>query len=260
MAAYNEVYTITFGDCAENHVGMQMIGHRSEIGFTIPEMLDMKVRLENEGVICQWVDLDPSPYDGEHAAVLIIREGVDYFTGVHADLVLAEQQNIQYDTQYWDDRFKSIKNKQARYNVCFGEEAQQMDLNNKKGTIVPYDSVPYLNMIRQRLPEYLGEKARDLNGEGNRYYNVAKCGIGYHGDVERKKVVAIRLGATMDLHFSWSYKHKCYGYDTRIILQHGDMYVMSEKATGYDWKRSSIPTLRHAAGSKKYTSLDKYIE
>lgn len=30
------------------------------------------------------------------------------------------------------------------------------------------------------------------------------------------------------------------------------MYIMSEKAVGYDWKKRKIPTLRHAAGADKY--------
>lgn len=33
-----------------------------------------------------------------------------------------------------------------------------------------------------------------------------------------------------------------------ISLQPGDVYIMSEKAVGFDWKRSAVPTLRHAAG------------
>jgi hypothetical protein len=35
-------------------------------------------------------------------------------------------------------------------------------------------------------------------------------------------------------------------------LHHGDIYVMDEKATGNDWKKKLIPTLRHAAGAEKY--------
>jgi hypothetical protein len=30
---------------------------------------------------------------------------------------------------------------------------------------------------------------------------------------------------------------------------------MSEKATGYDWKKKNTYTLRHAAGSAKYTTI-----
>jgi len=33
-------------------------------------------------------------------------------------------------------------------------------------------------------------------------------------------------------------------------LEDGDMYIMSEKASGFDWKKRSIYTLRHAAGEK----------
>lgn len=38
------------------------------------------------------------------------------------------------------------------------------------------------------------------------------------------------------------------------------MYIMSEKATGYDWKKRSIYTLRHAAGCKKYLKLASIIK
>jgi len=34
-------------------------------------------------------------------------------------------------------------------------------------------------------------------------------------------------------------------------LDDGDVYFMSEKAVGYDWKHSSIYSLRHAAGNEK---------
>merc|ERR1712139_451133 len=36
------------------------------------------------------------------------------------------------------------------------------------------------------------------------------------------------------------------------------MGIMSHKAVGSDWKKSSEFTLRHAAGAKKYTSLSKW--
>ena len=40
-------------------------------------------------------------------------------------------------------------------------------------------------------------------GEGNYYYDIKKCGIGFHGDAERRKVVGIRLGDSIPLHFQW---------------------------------------------------------
>ena len=89
--------------------------------------------------------------------------------------------------------------------------------------------------------------------EGNRYFDVNKCGIGWHGDAERKKVVAIRLGASIPLKYQWFYKSKSFGEIQEFVLDHGDMYIMSEKATGHDWKLRSKKTLRHCAGCNKYT-------
>lgn len=34
----------------------------------------------------------------------------------------------------------------------------------------------------------------------------------------------------------------------RVKLKNGDCYVMSEKASGFDWKKKKVLTLRHAAG------------
>ena len=57
----------------------------------------------------------------------------------------------------------------------------------------------------------------------------------------------------------------------KFIINAGDIYLMSEKATGQDWKKSVVQgvacpsgckkeallTVRHAAGSAKYTKLKK---
>ena len=88
-----------------------------------------------------------------------------------------------------------------------------------------------------------------LNAEGNYYYDNSKCMIGFHGDTERHVVVGIRFGSTYPLHFQW-YKNSETVSDIKTIhLNGGDMYVMSEKAVGTDWKSSSKYTLRHSAGN-----------
>jgi uncharacterized protein YjdB len=103
----------------------------------------------------------------------------------------------------------------------------------------------------------LGTKAEHLICEGNRYFDLRKCGIGWHGDAERRKVIALRLGESMDLYYNWFYKFKPIGNTFKLSLNDGDIYIMSEKAVGWDWKRSSIHTLRHSAGKEgsKYLKL-----
>ena len=94
-----------------------------------------------------------------------------------------------------------------------------------------------------------------LNAEANYYYDITKCGIGYHGDAERRKVVAVRMGATMPLYYKWFQNSEPISEPIEVLLNDGDMYIMSEKAVGFDWLKKKVPTLRHATGCSKYTGV-----
>jgi hypothetical protein len=88
------------------------------------------------------------------------------------------------------------------------------------------------------------------------YKDITKNnGIGRHGDSERRKVVALRIGSSLPIHYQWYKDHTPIGSNMRIELNGGDMYVMSEKAVGTDWKESSKYTLRHATGCEKFTRV-----
>ena len=101
-------------------------------------------------------------------------------------------------------------------------------------------------------------KSRNLICEGNRYYDLKKCGIGFHGDVERRKVIALGLAGSSKMIWSLFQNSKPLGTPYEFTLHGGDVYIMSEKAVGHDWKKRSRITMRHAAGCKKYTNLEKY--
>jgi len=105
------------------------------------------------------------------------------------------------------------------------------------------------------LQDYFGEKAKDLVGEGNYYFDINNCGVGFHGDDERKKVIAVRLGATIPLHYQWVMQRKPIGKRVELSLKHGDIYVMSEKASGFDCRNKEKPILLHAAGAKKFLTM-----
>ena len=57
------------------------------------------------------------------------------------------------------------------------------------------------------------------------------------GDTERTRVIGFRVGARMELHYNWYKDNKKIGDPIKISLNQGDMYVMSEKAVGSDWKK-----------------------
>lgn len=269
--ANNLSITITFGDQAENHVGMQQIGELADCGFTKDDLTIAKNNFEGIGCNCELFDLRDCVTNEEikeqldEAYILIIHGAVDNILkdiDMTVNDLLNEQKTLDVDKKA--KMYGRVVNKHARYNVCFSEESQEPDYENGKGRIVSFDSVPLTNYIRNKLPELIGEKALNLQGEGNYYYDKNKCGIGYHGDTERRKVVAIRLGGLNPLSYLWFYKNKyidkngvgsgCAG-KTFFDLENGSMYIMSEKAVGTDWKKKNIYTLRHAAGCGKYISL-----
>ena len=246
-----------------------------------------------------------------------------------------------------------VKNKLARHNLLFQHGvSQEPEYLAGKGRIVDLDSMPSLCQVEKRLFSEI-KKALISGGsktpmpeiicEGNLYYDIKKCGIGFHGDTERTRVVCLtiansekrvaltwgdagenhtgnqmigkiqpvgtgykpadleilaksfsEMGCKTELiplfregeipesvekaavliirgwvksesktplnypmRWQWFQKSKPVGRPFDILLNDGDVYIMSEKAVGKDWKKSSHFTLRHAAG-KKYVSLAKW--
>lgn len=258
-----ETVTITFGDQAENHVGMQKLGSLAEDGFTVAELREIKEELESKGCECELVNLvdylgNEDIGDGIEAGVLIIRRGVDFILSelsvpgfpVTSDDLLKEQMELEWDSKA--KMYGRVVDKHARHNLCYADYDQEPDYASGKGRIVSFSSIPYLSAIRSSLSDYFGDKAKDLMAEGNLYYDTSKCGIGAHGDSERRRVIALRLGDSMPLHYRWFIGGSPVGEVAEFTLNHGDLYVMSEKAVGTDWKRKNVYTLRHAAGCAKY--------
>jgi len=252
--------TLTFGDVAENHVRMQKLGGLSEHGFNLEDLNRISGYFEN----CEIIDLkqfiDPQFEEmiasTQDAHVLIIKDGINQMLEdpEFANKLLNEQASL--DTDKKAIMYGRVVNKHARHNLCFGYESQEPDYEQGKGRVYAFNELPYLNRVLQKLYEITGKNDRDLYAEGNYYYNPKKTGIGYHGDSERRIVIGVRLGESINLCYGWYYDGKPAGEKVAMPkLEHGDIYVMSEKAVGNDWKKKKILTLRHAAGCKKYTTL-----
>ncbi len=242
--------TITFGDQAENHVGMQKLGKSVESGFSVKELEDISTKLVNSELIRLNENL-PEDIKTTEAAVLIIRSKIDNLQNY--DNLFNELTNLDIDKKAF--MYGRVVNKHARHNLCFDEFDQEPDYKNGKGRILSFNKLPLLKKLREDLPKMFGSKANKLVAEGNYYYDANKCGIGFHGDSERKIVIAIRLGKSIPLHYQWFVKGNPIGYRKILTLNHGDIYIMSDKAVGYDWKTKKEPTLRHAAGAEKFLTI-----
>lgn len=256
--------SITFGDQAENGPGMQKLGRPAPAGLAEEDLRRAQAAFEALGARCELIDLvaagrveefggDAGP---EPAFLLVVRGGVDALLGpLGTQGLLSEQRSLPGRGMPPDMKaiFRgAVKTKRARHNLCFWDSRQAPDYPSGKGRVVAFEDVPELARVRARLAEVFGPKAASLPAEGNYYFDPAKCGIGFHGDGERRIVVAVRLGAPVPLRYRWHLRCQPIGRPVEVALASGDMYAMSEKAVGRDWKKQTVPTLRHAAGGPKF--------
>jgi hypothetical protein len=252
--------TITFSECVENSLGMEKIGklnHSKGQQITPRYLRRLAAVLGEMDVVTELHNLtDLLPDDCQDAAgassVLVIRNWVSNADNAlagrgHADRAFRELVDLDWDKKFLDVRTKRVKNKLKRHNLCFADTIQEPDYYAGKGRIVNFSALRHLSSIRESVATLLPFPGK-IYAEGNKYYDTSKCNIGFHGDTERSFVVGLRLGVTMNLYYRWHYKSDVISKTLSIPLHHGDVYIMSYKTVGNDWKHSSICTLRHAAG------------
>jgi hypothetical protein len=244
--------TITFGDVAENHARMQKIGTLHERGYSAAALQALGEKLQRMGLTTEYVSLNAEHPEYEEAGVLIIRHGVQHILGTSSTQPLQDE-HAPLDVDKKAFMKGRVVNKHARWNLCFDDVDQEPDYETGKGRIIAYEHIPLTQRIRETIAEWTEDEL--LKGEANYYYDLSKCGIGYHGDGERRKVFAMRFGASEQapLYYQWFQDSAPIGERIQLVLGDGDMYVMSEKAVGFDWLKKKIPTLRHATGCDKFT-------
>lgn len=255
------VMTMTFSECVENQIGMEMIGEKSQNGFSYKDLNCAKIFFEKLGCKCELICLndliEEEEENVERAYVLLIRDGVNKIydnekNEKNKDDLYKVLKSVKWDDKYWDRRRKRVLNKNARVNMCVSDFSQECDYEQKKGTVYNFKDLNLLNILRNCFNK-ISSNFINMNAEGNWYYNLDKCGIGFHGDVERKKVLGVRLGKkSMNLCFKWFQNSKSIGKLFEVVLSPGDMYIMSEKSAGSDWRKKKIKTLRHCCGGEKW--------
>jgi len=254
------------GDAGENHIGMEMLGEfgKKGSGFTIEDLKNLKKYYKEKDVKVKYLSFTLENNGEKHeAGVLILR---NYLNEKKQKKIYNELKDLHWDKEYYDTRRKKVLNKHARYNLMLLHGIKQKaDYKNKKGTIIDINDLDEFNKFKKKLTTNINKicnnKAENLIAEGNRYFDLKQCGISNHGDSERRKVICLSLGVdNYKMTWTWFYHNKPISKSFEIFLNSGDVYIMSEKAVGTDCKHSSIPTMRHAAGCRKYTNLDKYDE
>lgn len=255
--------TFTCAEVGENHVGMEAIdrqgnpGKKAKRGFLVKELKEIALKLRKEGYDAKVFDLEPPEEYVEQldkvAGILIVRNFLDED---QSQALLEQASDLEWDSKYYDRRRKKVLNKHLRRNLLFADFAQEPNYEEGKGRVVPIEDVPVLDETLQRIENLFPlEKLKvgPLIAEGNLYHDPKKSGIGFHGDTERRIVIGFRVGSEMNLVYEWYHRSERIGKRYEFILGPGDLYAMSDKATGSDWRSPQKVTLRHAAGCKKVT-------
>jgi hypothetical protein len=252
-----QTFTLTFGNQAENHKGMQIIGKDISEGLNSMDIDEIVDWVESENGDYELIYLNDlleenEAKEADDAFLLIVKDGLNLLMGDKKakEKLYLEQEKLEKDKKAW--MYGRVVDKKARHNLCFSDFSQEADFEEGKGTVINFKDLPQLKKVRARLGELLeNKKLENLQCEGNYYYDIDKTFIGWHGDSERKIVVATRLGADFPIYFRWYQQGEEKGKILKKILKDGDLYFMSDKAVGHDWKKKKVYTLRHAAGFEK---------
>jgi hypothetical protein len=179
-------YALTLGEQSEAHTGGRIYGKGLAVrGYSVDELCAFRDALGEQALVVNLTDAlsAAAPRAGNEAAVLHIKGGIALLSGVatFADEMLHEQQAHSYDTRFWDPRSGQVRNKRARYSIVFGEESSAPSADFKQSSVIAYRDVPRFQQLRALLPTFFGEKAANLESEGNHYYHK-NAGISFHGD------------------------------------------------------------------------------
>ena len=102
MSSDNRLYTITFGDQAENHKGMQIIGNIVDAGkgYNLDDMKEIMIKCNDLDIEYELFDLVELSglynNDIQSAYVLVIRNGLNKI-GLSASDLFNEQSELEYD-------------------------------------------------------------------------------------------------------------------------------------------------------------------
>lgn len=268
MGDHDATITITFGEAAIGYAGAAPNGGKRPIeqgcGHNLTELNVVSKWFRGKGFETELVPLHDELFkhidtEGDEkksadleAYILIIHRGALFC--VDLETLWKELRPLPWDKKMLNRG--RVVNNLARLKLGFGEASEEPNYEVGRGRVIGWDSVPQLERLRDKLPNLMSIR-RKYEAEGNLYHRPGHSGIGYHGDTERRVVVGVRLGKSMSLAYQWYHNSSRVGSPITFTLNNGDIYYMSEKASGFDWRQRKVPTLRHAAGAAKYTTPSK---
>eukprot|EP00808_Paulinella_micropora_P002645 g38155.t1 len=130
----------------------------------------------------------------------------------------------------------------------FGPTDQEQSFAAGRAGAVAFGRLPVLSRLRRGLEGLLPEAWPLGPAQGLWYADSRWQGVYPHGHTDSPGVLGVRLGAPLQLHWHWYQRQALVGRRLRLSLDAGDLYLLSAKAAGFDWRRASALRELGAAG------------
>lgn len=229
---------------------VQSMGTNRGQGYTAEQLRQIHAKLSQSGeVTSRLYELNPLCTDiaTEDACVLVIKLPQET-----ADGALHEMQNNVRYSLFKRAYGRSVRAKSRNISYVSNFTAPE-DPDTNAPSVTDWSDLPHCQKAKQILNDALSD-TEAAHAVAIRYEDYKTCGVRWHGDAERSKTLVVRLGPNSKHHpfyLMWYYNHKPISDPFPIHLDHGEVCIPSIKAVGSDFKKSSIPTLRHATGFVK---------
>lgn len=176
-------------------------------------------------------------FDNRHTELADILLVKNYITdNIYEDLL-----NVNWDKKIF--LRNKIVNRIEKYVITINKEKQEPNYNIGEYRVLKYDNFDTLNNLKDKLLLLFNQES--FICQGDYYYNHEKLNLKYQGS-KVNNMICIHLGDPIKLSYKWFFANKSVSDDFMITLNHGDLYIMNEKATGHDCKLKKNTVLKYS--------------
>ena len=249
-------FTLTFSDRIGNNPNYGEIGTEAPFGFTNDDIIRIYHQFSDRCELHNLKDmLPPTLQEIPDVYFLIIKNFYNDTSNQLLQILMTNENThegaitgVNWDTENFKNG-KLKKNKQ-KYKLIFSDlydgYKRNSSLQNEMCTVYNYMRIPQLLSIKYFLESIL---QGPFVIEGSCFYNTKECYVPMHREKEKKKLIGLHLGNTFPINFRWYHNTIHCSTVKTIQLNHGDIYIMSELATGNSKEKLTKLFIKHSEGT-----------
>ena len=253
----NSSFILTFSDVISHSSKMKEIGIPCSSGFKNEDLMRMfSVLPIGTAELHNIRDILPSTfYNIPDSYVLIMRSTFKSFSDEIIKVFTSEESNNiegQITGVNWDrERFHNgriVENKlnhKLLFNDMYDGYKSFPNIEENIGTIYNSRRIESIRQLHILLESTMGS---GLFIEGTSYYDINQCYTPFGQEKKKKKIIGLCIGNSIPLCFKWFHNTQITSDIYKIILNHGDLFIMSEMAAGLNKESKTKLYIKHGFG------------